>query len=70
MPPPEREPQREAQRGLSRAAAKVGVGASAFAVFTCGFLAMRATAWPRILLFSALALVAGAVASAFSRLSR
>jgi hypothetical protein len=40
------------------------------AVFTCGWLAMRATAWPRVLLFSALALVAGAVASAFSRLSR
>jgi hypothetical protein len=66
MPPAERDP----PRGLSRAAAKVGVGLSAFAVFTCGFLAMRATDWPRILLFSALALVAGAVASAFSRRSR
>jgi hypothetical protein len=58
------------ERRLSRAAAKLGVGASAFAVFTCGWLAMRSTTWPKMLLFSALALVAAMVASAFSRMAR
>ncbi len=55
---------------MSRAAAKLGVAASAFAVFGCGWIAMSSTAWQKTILFSALALVAGAVASAFSRMSR
>ncbi len=55
---------------MSRAAAKVGVAASAFAVFACGWLAMSSTAWPKVILFSALAVVAAMVASAFSRMSR
>jgi hypothetical protein len=55
---------------MSRAAAKVGVAASAFAVFACGWLAMSSTALPKMILFSALSLVAAAVASAFSRMSR
>ncbi|MFL5395637.1 MAG: hypothetical protein ACJ783_14825 [Myxococcales bacterium] len=63
-------PLRDPDRKLSRAAARVGVGASALAVFTCGWFAMSTTSWPRVLLFSALALVAGAMTSAFSRLSR
>ncbi len=48
-------------------AAKAGFIASALAVFACGWLAMRSDDWKRIVLFSALALVAGALASAFSR---
>jgi hypothetical protein len=48
-------------------AAKAGFIASAFAVFTCGWLAMRSDDWKRMVLFSLLALVAGGLASAFSR---
>jgi hypothetical protein len=48
-------------------AAKAGFIASAFAVFTCGWLAMRSDDWKRMVLFSVLALVAGGLASAFSR---
>jgi hypothetical protein len=51
-------------------AGRAGFIGSALAVFTCGWLAMRADDWKRIVLFSALALVAGALASAFSRRSR
>jgi hypothetical protein len=52
------------------ASARAGVVAGAFAVFLCGWLAMRSTDWKQIVLFSALALVAGAVASAFGRRMR
>ena len=46
------------------------MGASALAVFTCGWLSMQATSWPRILIFAVLALVAGMAASAFARAAR
>ena len=46
------------------------MGLSALAVFTCGWFSMQATDWPRILLFAALALVAGMSASAFARAAR
>jgi hypothetical protein len=46
------------------------MGASALAVFTCGWLSMQATSWPRILIFAFLALIAGMVASAFARAGR
>jgi hypothetical protein len=53
-----------------RIAAKAGFVASAFAVFTCGWLAMSTDDWKRMVLFSALALGGAALASAFSRASR
>ena len=55
---------------LRRIASKAGFLASALAVFTCGYLAMRSDDWKRMVLYSALALVAGALASAFSRGAR
>jgi hypothetical protein len=55
---------------VSRGLAKAGVVLAAFAIFTCGWLAMRTDDWRQVLLFSALALAAGAVASAFSRRAR
>jgi hypothetical protein len=55
---------------LNRTLAKLGVTASAFAIFTCGWLAMRTEDWRQIVLFSVLALGAGAVAAAFSRHAR
>lgn len=50
--------------------AKLGVAAAAFAIFTCGWLAMRTEDWKEMVFYSALALGAGAVASAFSRRAR
>jgi len=50
--------------------AKAGVALSAFAIFTCGWLAMRTDDWRQVVLFSVLALGAGASASAFSRQAR
>ncbi len=52
---------------MSPGLARAGVVLSAFAIFTCGWLAMHATDWVRILLYSALALAAGGAAQAFSR---
>jgi hypothetical protein len=57
----------DARGRLSRLAAKFGLFASILVVFTCGWLAMRTDDWKRIVLLTALALVAGVVASAFSR---
>jgi hypothetical protein len=51
-------------------ASRAGFLLSALAVFTCGWLAMQTNDWKRILLFSALAVVAGALAAAFSRRNR
>lgn len=59
-PPPARDRAR-------RLAARAGTGAGAFAVFLCGWLAMHAETWVGIVGFSLLALLAAAVASAFSR---
>ena len=55
---------------LRAGSARAGTLAGAFAVFLCGWLAMRSSDWREILLFSALALVAGGVASAFARRAR
>jgi hypothetical protein len=55
---------------LRRLASRAGFVASALAVFTCGWLAMQTSDWRRIVLFSLLAVGAGALATAFSRGSR
>jgi apolipoprotein N-acyltransferase len=60
-----------AQReGFRRIAAKVGVGVSAFTVFTAGWIAMRSDDWRTILGVSALALLAGIIAAGLSRQGR
>lgn len=55
---------------MNRTVAKLGVAVSALAIFTCGWLAMRTEDWRQVVLFSVMALGAGAVASAFSRHAR
>jgi hypothetical protein len=47
-------------------ASKVGVGVSAFCVFTAGWIAMKSDDWTTIILVSVLALAAGLVASKLS----
>jgi hypothetical protein len=60
-----------AQReGFRRIAAKVGVGVSAFTVFTAGWIAMRSDDWRTIVAVSGLALVAGIIAAGLSRQNR
>jgi hypothetical protein len=51
----------------SRLLAQLGVAASAFAVFTCGWLAMKSDDWKVMLGLTVLAGLAGVVAQAFSR---
>ncbi len=53
-----------------RIAAKVGVGVSAFTVFTAGWIAMRSDDWRTIALVSLLALAAGVIAAGLSRQGR
>jgi hypothetical protein len=48
-------------------ARKAGVGLSAFAVFTAGWVAMRSDDWRVMVGVSLLALVAGLIASGLSR---
>jgi hypothetical protein len=55
---------------LDRLLSRAGMAASALAVFTCGWLAMRTDDWRYMLLFTGLALVCGMIASAFSRRAR
>ncbi len=55
---------------MNRTLAKAGMVAAAFAVFTCGWLAMSTDDWKQVVLYSALALGAGFLASAFSRRAR
>jgi len=55
---------------VRRIAAKVGVGVSAFCVFTAGWIAMKSDDWTTIILVSVLALAAGLVASKLSAGSR
>ena len=57
-------------RSLRHVAAKAGVVAAAFAVFTCGWLAMRADHWTGMVGFSALAVGAAVLASRLSRAGR
>jgi hypothetical protein len=63
-------PPAPARQASGRLLARLGVGLSAFAVFTCGWLAMQTDDWRRMLLYSVLALGAGALASGFSRRAR
>jgi hypothetical protein len=56
--------------GLSRTMARLGVGLSAFGVFTCGWLAMRTDDWRRMAFFTLLAMGAAMAGSAFSRRAR
>jgi hypothetical protein len=50
--------------------AKAGVALSAFGIFACGWLAMRTDDWRQVVLFSVLALGAGAAATHVSRHTR
>ncbi|HET8724619.1 MAG TPA: hypothetical protein VFM53_10495 [Anaeromyxobacteraceae bacterium] len=61
------DPGRPPRSDLAR---KIGVGLSAFAVFTAGWVAMRSDDWRVIVGVSALALVAGMIASGLSRRGR
>jgi NADH:ubiquinone oxidoreductase subunit 4 (subunit M) len=56
--------------GLPRTMAKLGMGLAAFAVFTCGWLAMRTDDWRKMAAYTLLALGAAMAASAFSRRAR
>lgn len=47
--------------------ARIGMVASALAVFLCGWLAMKTSDWKRIVLFTLMAGGAALVAQAFSR---
>lgn len=58
------------QEKFRRIASKVGVGVSAFCVFTAGWVAMKSDDWKTIVVVSVLALVAGVVASKLSAGSR
>lgn len=58
------------ERPGRRVAAKAGFVLSAFAVFACGWLAMRTSDWRKIVLYSLLALGAAVLANAFSRSAR
>jgi hypothetical protein len=60
----------ESRQRLRKVAAKVGVAVSAFCVFTAGWVAMQAKDWRVIVGVSALALLAGLVASNLSARSR
>ncbi len=55
---------------VRRIASKVGVGVSAFCVFTAGWIAMKSDDWKIIAVVSVLALVAGLVASKLAAGSR
>jgi hypothetical protein len=55
---------------IRRIASKVGVGVSAFCVFTAGWVAMKSDDWTTIVVVSILALVAGLIASRLSAGSR
>lgn len=67
MPSPDTATPRHSFR---RIATQAGFVASAFAVFTCGWLAMRADDWKMIVLFSILAVGGAALTSVFSRAAR
>ena len=47
--------------------AQLGFYASAFAVFTCGWLGMRTNDWRFMILYAVLALGAAALTAAFAR---
>ena len=51
-------------------ASRIGVGVSAFTVFTAGWIAMKSDDWRTITAVSVLALLAGLIASGLSKRSR
>ncbi len=55
---------------MNALAARVGFFASLLVVFLCGWFAMRTDDWKRIVALTLLALVAGFVATQFSRRAR
>lgn len=66
----EGDPDGPGDRKLARIVARIGLVASALAVFTSGWLAARSNDWKRIVFFTLLAGVAGFLAQAFSRRAR
>jgi hypothetical protein len=63
VPTPDPAPRRPSPRWTAQA----GFVASAFAVFICGWLAMKTSDWRLMVLYSALALGAAVLAMAVSR---
>ncbi len=63
-------PDRQQRDRLLKLAARVGFVASAFAVFACGWFAMKGLEWKRTLLLTVLALGAGWLAATFNRMAR
>jgi len=55
---------------LGRTMARAGMALAAFAVFTCGWLAMRTDDWRKMAAYTLLAMGAATAASAFSRRAR
>jgi anti-sigma-K factor RskA len=55
---------------IRRALARVGLAASAFLVFACGYLAMQTGDWRRCVPLTLLAGLGGLAASAFARRAR
>jgi len=55
---------------MNELASRLGFFASLLVVFLCGWFAMRTDDWKRIVMLTVLALVAGLVASQFSRRGR
>lgn len=68
-PPPAPAP-RSPSGGLARVAARAGSIVAAFGVFLCGWLAMKTNDWWEIVLYTLLAVGAGAIASFFGRQAR
>lgn len=64
------DPHDQPTNGASRLAAQAGMAVAALGVFTCGWLAMRTDDWRKMVLFTALAMGAALVGSAFSRRAR
>ena len=58
------------RENVRRIASRIGVGVSAFCVFTAGWIAMKSDDWKTIGAVSVLALLAGLVASKLSAGSR
>jgi hypothetical protein len=54
---------------IRRIASRIGVGVSAFTVFTAGWIAMKSDDWRTITAVSVLALAAGLIASGLSKRS-
>jgi hypothetical protein len=55
---------------LSKTAARIGMYASAFGVFTCGWVAMQSSDWKVIVGLTVLAGLSGLAAQAFAKRAR